>query len=1642
MISRLARLQLTILLFCLAILAGRSESVKGRYIYYGNALSEKMGLVEVEVYSGGENILRDRRDVFTHGLQYGYWMIKRTPDQQGHMARHLTDGNTDTTERKVDFGSKIGGGYGDLALRNTSLGIDLGEEMPIEKIGIYRGRWESKQHKDLGYRILVVLNEKREIVAWNAFNVYGDGWRKGKGVWMLDIEPATGPLAGRVVPAGARCWLSEAEYIRDCLGKPVVDLVDEITPELQARLERYERRNKPDEIAALGREFFARVDLDNPDLAEVKALVVAGQYAEALEAFKEPFIAKLEPLKYWHQGQGHSIYVFYSWSDEKDTRSELRARDLRHHIFGDREDMVVKRFRPGTLPPAKIQFPFQTRPLLLNYAVNGNKEDLRLWESLTDDWAMGFQEAADQDPLKLRDHFVLNIGLLPSTCKDFYNASVTNPDFINDVSGATLARMLLPMLEELPVSYWRVTRKCVFNHNFNAMGGAYRTLNVLPYFLAVKRLKQETQQAIQRLHTYGLYRDGEMIEIGDEGHFVMPICSPGYIYGQMTHDKPAWFDPAMETYYLDHFRQAVLAGVRHVSPSGISTRWGNGRVELGYLGYYLGTVDPYWRNVAAGRMHYEDGTPLDYDTYLAQMIMKEPTSRAIVDTVFGRARTFEERRNLKDQEALAEIYPGEYEGEPPFLSDWMPYAGLHYFRSSWERQGAFLHMVTPSNPNSMDGGNIGYNLTRAWSNSVRQFAPTSYRFYDYETPILTGHGVLIDGLPSCPQEDRFPSGSKQDSFTQGVEKPQDGRWFSDELFDFGEAGFRGSFRDMGFGWDNEAKKTYLDIGEIRIEDVDTQRQIFQVRPARLFLQVDRIRFAEPGETHTASVKSTLITTAAEGEPSLDQVQLHADQHRVELRNPDNAGGTVAWFGQSDLDFTLSGSANHPDLPRLGGPTMTLAGECHTLGREVTASWSAQEQTVLLSLVRGLAPETEPFASLEDISTDAVAGLKATMKDGVTVTLLVARNIPSDLAAGRISIEGEALLLCEQPGQPQMGLVLGALDVEVDGRGSSADGDFRFTIGEPRTFLGFIPRAAELSPVPVRRPIDPPTIGPADSTFTESMKVTITSETPGMDIYYLAESMDEPEIPGLQGGLTRASINATNWQRYDGPFEIDESTFVRAYAQRPGTAKEAFLANGTDTTLISYARFTKEAVRPAVATPVDLQPGLNYDYLEERWFALWTYTDQLAPVSIGTTDTLLDVSMRQTDGPFGVRYHGYIDVPKSGIYTFYGPEEYTQNIAEPGYDLRVFVDGEEWYLGQMWHGLGQWQIPLEKGLHTFRVTFADARAKELENQRIDLWRHYPWAETTWKGKAPVLEVSGPGLDRQPLPNAWLKRARPTHTINTYNKLERQAQTLSYKTVGDRDLRVLVMQPTERARDERRPAIVWIHGGGWRSGSPEQFLPQMRYTVARGAVAFSVEYRLQQGKSPTIDIADCVADCADAIAWIRAHADELGVDPQRISVIGDSSGAHLALCLGTLPLPAASQANAVVSCSGMADLVTGKWRSSILPGVDADSRAHAVSPIRHLSADDAPVLILHGGLDSVVPPTYAEALHAACQQAGVDSELLLWPDASHAFILANYTATDTQISRALLATDAFLTRHGLLDGPPALHAQHKGTHVHGR
>ena len=120
-------------------------------------------------------------------------------------------------------------------------------------------------------------------------------------------------------------------------------------------------------------------------------------------------------------------------------------------------------------------------------------------------------------------------------------------------------------------------------------------------------------------------------------------------------------------------------------------------------------------------------------------------------------------------------------------------------------------------------------------------------------------------------------------------------------------------------------------------------------------------------------------------------------------------------------------------------------------------------------------------------------------------------------------------------------------------------------------------------------------------------------------------------------------------------------------------------------------------------------------------------------------------------------------------------------------------------------------------------------------------------------------------------------------------------LIYAGASDRELKLYVYQPHARKLETPLPAIVFFHGGGWVGGSTAQFLHHCEHLAQRGIVAIEADYRhLDKSKKDPPLI--CVQDAKSAMRWVRSHAAELGIDPDRIASSGGSAGGHLAAFVG--------------------------------------------------------------------------------------------------------------------------------------------------
>ncbi|GIW94970.1 MAG: lipase [Pirellulaceae bacterium] len=260
---------------------------------------------------------------------------------------------------------------------------------------------------------------------------------------------------------------------------------------------------------------------------------------------------------------------------------------------------------------------------------------------------------------------------------------------------------------------------------------------------------------------------------------------------------------------------------------------------------------------------------------------------------------------------------------------------------------------------------------------------------------------------------------------------------------------------------------------------------------------------------------------------------------------------------------------------------------------------------------------------------------------------------------------------------------------------------------------------------------------------------------------------------------------------------------------------------------------------------------------------------------------------------------------------------------------------------------------------------------------------------------------------------------------------------YKRIDGTVLRLYIYEPKESEPREARLAIIFFFGGGWRSGTPAQFYQQCLYLAGRGMVAIAADYRVESRHQATV--AQCVADAKSAVRWVRAHARQLGIDPDRIVAAGGSAGGHLAAATALLPGLDEPGEDTSISCRpnalvlfNPAVILAPVEGQTILPAdrlAALEERfgaaAEQVSPFHNIQRWDRlpPTLILHGRADTTVPYRTVELFCEAMRKAGADCELIGYEGQPHGFF--NYGRGDNRYYRETLeAVDRFLVRLGYL------------------
>ncbi len=250
--------------------------------------------------------------------------------------------------------------------------------------------------------------------------------------------------------------------------------------------------------------------------------------------------------------------------------------------------------------------------------------------------------------------------------------------------------------------------------------------------------------------------------------------------------------------------------------------------------------------------------------------------------------------------------------------------------------------------------------------------------------------------------------------------------------------------------------------------------------------------------------------------------------------------------------------------------------------------------------------------------------------------------------------------------------------------------------------------------------------------------------------------------------------------------------------------------------------------------------------------------------------------------------------------------------------------------------------------------------------------------------------------------------------------------AYKTVDGKPLELHAFLPSGYKPKDRRPVIVFFFGGGWNGGSPSQFYPHCAYFASRGMVALSADYRVKNRNATTPR--ECVIDGKAALRWLRQHAAERGIDPQRIAAGGGSAGGHVAAAIATVrgfdepgaDLRLDSRPNALVLFNPVFDNSPEGWGHDRVKDYWRE-----ISPLHNLDAQTPPTAVFSGSLDKLIPAATVRRFGELMKAAGRRCDVHIYEGQNHGFF--NYRVPE-YYWKTVETADRFLASLGFLTGQP--------------
>jgi len=234
-----------------------------------------------------------------------------------------------------------------------------------------------------------------------------------------------------------------------------------------------------------------------------------------------------------------------------------------------------------------------------------------------------------------------------------------------------------------------------------------------------------------------------------------------------------------------------------------------------------------------------------------------------------------------------------------------------------------------------------------------------------------------------------------------------------------------------------------------------------------------------------------------------------------------------------------------------------------------------------------------------------------------------------------------------------------------------------------------------------------------------------------------------------------------------------------------------------------------------------------------------------------------------------------------------------------------------------------------------------------------------------------------------------------TTSAQEKAEPVGDRQVYKNVDGQALHLWVAKPSS---NPTHTAIVFFHGGGWTGGAVTQFNPQTKELAQRGMVVVNVQYRLVAKAPSNESVQVCLEDAKSAMRWVRSHAKELQIDPDRIVGSGGSAGGYLAAATALVPgwddpqdnLSVSPKPNALVLFFPVVNVGPEGYNQKRF-----GDNPRQYSPEAYLTKNAPPTIIEGGGADKLVSPEILKDYKAKCDAAGARCILDFYPDQPHGF-----------------------------------------------